>query len=98
MPFRSHFWFHRHMFSGRFIGVLHLNQNSAGNRSADIDFSKNTRMAKTNEIVERAGIGNNSNALPVQNGCDAGLRFSPTSWTVCVQTIACLPHPRKRGI
>ena len=62
MPFRIHFSFHRQMFSGRFIGVLHLNQNSAGNQNADIDFSKNIRMAKTNEIVERAAIGNNDHA------------------------------------
>jgi hypothetical protein len=33
--------------------VLHLNQNSAGNQNLAIDFSKNIRIAKTNEIVER---------------------------------------------
>ena len=42
--------------------MLHLHQNSAGNQNAAIDFSKNIRTSKTDEIVERAGIGNNDHA------------------------------------
>jgi hypothetical protein len=84
MPFRSHFSFHRQMFSGRFIGVLHLNQNSAGNQNADIDFSRNIRMGKTNEIVERAGIGNNDHAgdysaFVGSNRCNAAMSLARSS-------------------
>jgi hypothetical protein len=42
--------------------VLHLHKNRARNQNAAIDFSKNFRTAQTDEIVERAGIGNNDHA------------------------------------
>lgn len=32
------------------------------NQNAAIDFAKNIRMVQTDEIVERAGIGNNDHA------------------------------------
>jgi len=42
--------------------VPQLDQNSVGNQNAAIDISKNLRVAKTDEIVERTGIGNDDHA------------------------------------
>jgi hypothetical protein len=42
--------------------VPHLDQNRAGNQNTPVNFSKHIGTTEADEIVERAGIGNNDHA------------------------------------
>src|ERR1700727_2845607 len=47
---------------GRSFRVLHLHQDGVGNQDPTINFSENIRTAKSDEIVERAGVGSDDHA------------------------------------
>ena len=47
---------------GRSFRVLHLHQDGVGNQDPTINFSENIRTAKSDEIVERTGVGNDDHA------------------------------------
>lgn len=42
--------------------MLHLDQNGMGNQNAAVDFLKNVRTAKANEVIKRARTGDNDHA------------------------------------
>src|ERR1700680_1446190 len=47
---------------GRSFRVLHLHQDGVGNQDPTINLSENIRTARSDEIDERAGVGNDDHA------------------------------------